>query len=1226
MRKVILIVFLCFIKTSLGQDLPILIPNSPEATEFVKYGNTNVNLYTGSPDIKIPIYSIEGKEFNLPISLNYDASGIKVNQIATQVGLAWSLQAGGMISRITNGKPDHVIGAATNYFGSYYTEYDKIKAFYDTSPIENVVYQPVNPLYLTTLSEYFQYEEEILSGIIDTQPDYFSFNVGSISGTIYIDPITGEARCDNGNNYIINYVGSLTNFSGGGITNWHIVDEFGNQYFFDKYDTIKTIKESNVEKYISTWHLTKIISANGIDNLTFNHSLSDFWENEKYVPTAASMVSNLINPNLTVSSSCPLVNSNVNNNTNPYQIQQYYLTSISLNGETLISFYQDNQERKDLSSRYALNKISIANGIDYEFHQSYFKSHPTVDINNITVITQDDIRLKLDSLTIKPKLSGGLNKKYKFDYFNPDDVPNLQSFSQDAWGYYNGAPNTGTYGLVPEKTIMVGGVLQSFPGANRNPDFEKGKNGTLSKITYPTGGHTEFEYELHKVNITEQTIVNNNILLGSLFGGNDLSDPYDYWDDEYFYDNPKGAEFVIPVYEDGNKEITIDYNSPSLPHGPGDNDPGILFIAMLKCTGTPPEPNNCGGIPQIAPHGCPIDLDWYDIVNYPQSEKVFIRSYPGGNYSTAIPDGYTETISVDLDEGYYKLYILNGVTNSYLGVNMTFASEVNQTHDKDVGGLRIKKIKDYTEYNASPSLIKSYAYSNTVDDACGNPVAASSGLLHFNPQFSNYSYYTGKTVDESGFLLNKNCSFLNRYSIPLNTSKSNHIAYSTVHEYVVDVNGGNNGHTEYYFYNDIEDTSGLDPSIPYLKSNFKNGKILKQLIYNNSNILKQKIINTYTQTEVNNAVKGFKSMQGVYTEDKELGIINLVGGDQKYKMYEPTGCGNGTSGYTLCYQYSFPPPSVIYGDPFINKIHSIYYMSGFFAHLSKSEVTHYHETDSLKTTINYYYDGLNQSPKTHRQVSRTITTNSDGKSLLTKTYFPDDVVSTSSLDLNTLNSQEKMAIDKLKLQNNKAMPIQTNTYNDINTNGLGEDTELISAQRTNFIDLGGVVLTESIQTLKGVYNSSSNILEDRVKYLQYDNYGNPVEVSKADGTIISYCWGYDGKYPIAKIENATYNSVLSALVSSSVSLQNLTNADDDHCIDGGGCNEEALRSGLQSLREAMPNALVSTYTYDPLIGMTSATDPSGYTTFYIYDEFNRLMMIKDSNGNVTKENKYNYGN
>jgi len=52
--------------------------------------------------------------------------------------------------------------------------------------------------------------------------------------------------------------------------------------------------------------------------------------------------------------------------------------------------------------------------------------------------------------------------------------------------------------------------------------------------------------------------------------------------------------------------------------------------------------------------------------------------------------------------------------------------------------------------------------------------------------------------------------------------------------------------------------------------------------------------------------------------------------------------------------------------------------------------------------------------------------------------------------------------------------------------------------------------------------------------------------------------------------------------------------------------------------------MITTYTHKPLIGITSITDPRGEKTTYHYDSFGRLILIKDADGNIISENKYNY--
>jgi YD repeat-containing protein len=113
----------------------------------------------------------------------------------------------------------------------------------------------------------------------------------------------------------------------------------------------------------------------------------------------------------------------------------------------------------------------------------------------------------------------------------------------------------------------------------------------------------------------------------------------------------------------------------------------------------------------------------------------------------------------------------------------------------------------------------------------------------------------------------------------------------------------------------------------------------------------------------------------------------------------------------------------------------------------------------------------------------------------------------------------------------------------------------------------------------------------------YDSYGNPNGIYER--TIGNTCilWGYKAQHPIAEIENATYDQVKSILGETLINR-----------VTGAVVPSNADMTAINNLRSNtnMSNAYVTTYTYKPLIGMTSKTDPRGFTIYYDYDAFGRL--------------------
>ena len=92
---------------------------SPNVASLGVIKDIPVSMYTGAPQISIPLYKIKSNGIEIPITLNYNASGVQPDQHPGWVGTNWSLSAGGVISRRVKGLPDETNHAGTNSEGQY---------------------------------------------------------------------------------------------------------------------------------------------------------------------------------------------------------------------------------------------------------------------------------------------------------------------------------------------------------------------------------------------------------------------------------------------------------------------------------------------------------------------------------------------------------------------------------------------------------------------------------------------------------------------------------------------------------------------------------------------------------------------------------------------------------------------------------------------------------------------------------------------------------------------------------------------------------------------------------------------------------------------------------------------------------------------------------------------------------------------------------------------------
>ncbi|MEM9685818.1 MAG: hypothetical protein AAF934_02730, partial [Bacteroidota bacterium] len=255
MKKTVLCIglFLATVSAFQAQETPEIIPPSPTASSLGKYGEIPVNYNVGLPSIEIPLYEINSLGINVPISLNYHASGIRVEDHASWVGLGWALSSGGVITRSVRGMPDDSPNGLMN--NNLPTETDI-----------NDVNQAIN------ISQYFGPQTSPDGvGVKDREPDLFYYNFTGSSGKLYFDE----------NNIVVSKPYSNIKIepiiTGGKIDTWIITDQKGVKYYFGTdNNTIsglgkETTSPGDQPSFTSAWYLTEIYNPKTNTNIYFEY-------------------------------------------------------------------------------------------------------------------------------------------------------------------------------------------------------------------------------------------------------------------------------------------------------------------------------------------------------------------------------------------------------------------------------------------------------------------------------------------------------------------------------------------------------------------------------------------------------------------------------------------------------------------------------------------------------------------------------------------------------------------------------------------------------------------------------------------------------------------------------------------------------------------------------------------------------------------------------------------
>ncbi len=455
MKKQITSIFLMIGSILSGQELPVIVPPAPEARKMIEYGNIPVNYNTGVPNIQLPLYVFTAGDMEVPISLSYHASGVKVDDPDGYVGLKWSLAKGsGSINRSVNGRPDESTRYTVNN-GWLHKVYD----------IQNLT--PTD-------------KQSMLNGCYDLQPDEFHYSLpNGLNGTFVFDENRNVVVIPQHEDIEIECYNDYTLASG-----FKITDKYGNVFEFGTTEYVDynvncgaTQAPSCPINYHtpSSWKLDRIVLANQ-EVVQYTYGVDTY--NESYITSQSQVLRTPIVSDVTPPSflltSCQ--------STNTYNLRP--LESITHKDMTISYVYS--QKPTTPATGKKLDTLRIDHGSN------------TVKTLHFNYVFNANDRMFLDKVASRTG-SGDSELVGQFEYTNYGQFPAMGSFSKDHFGYYNGQNNNrlipSGYYATPYVDLGNPGIWKvEYNGANRELNETTIQTGILSRITYPTAGYSTFEY------------------------------------------------------------------------------------------------------------------------------------------------------------------------------------------------------------------------------------------------------------------------------------------------------------------------------------------------------------------------------------------------------------------------------------------------------------------------------------------------------------------------------------------------------------------------------------------------------------------------------------------------------------------------------------------------------------------------------------------------------------
>lgn len=238
----LLLLLCCLPFMAMAQDLN----PGQQSQGLLESRNVTVDYSTGIFHYQIPLYTLKSGDYELPVSLRYTGKGVKVSDNPGLVGYNWTLDTGGVVTRIVRG------GIPDEDYNYGYLKFEN-----DPTPLSEDA---------TRVNRHKRDGEcDIFTAVFGGKSVNFIIRKDS-NGDLHAEPLERtdvKIECANSGNFI---------------NGWTVTDNDGTRYTYmrqewttdlNKQDEISFNGLSNLE-YVSSWHLTKIEPVNS-EAITFEY-------------------------------------------------------------------------------------------------------------------------------------------------------------------------------------------------------------------------------------------------------------------------------------------------------------------------------------------------------------------------------------------------------------------------------------------------------------------------------------------------------------------------------------------------------------------------------------------------------------------------------------------------------------------------------------------------------------------------------------------------------------------------------------------------------------------------------------------------------------------------------------------------------------------------------------------------------------------------------------------